>query len=122
MTNKARTKPPTMARRVSCDDLTVVVGGETYFPHYGEWVEYKGRPSVGLYIKLLGMNSASEDGLKELAKYVTAWNWTDDDNKPYPAPSAEVFTMLPTDELKWLLITAGNDVAPLVPSGGTGST
>jgi len=120
--NVQRSKPPVAPRRVSSDDLTVVIGGETYWPHAGEWVEFKGRPNVGLYVKLLDLATTSQDSLKELHKYIVAWNWTDDAGVPYAnPPTLETLLEMPAEELKWLLTHAGSDAAAATKNGGTPS-
>jgi hypothetical protein len=117
-----KTKPPTLPRRVFADDLSVVVGGEIYYPHAGEWVEFKGRPSVGLYVKLMDITSASKESLKELHKYIVAWDWTDDAGQPYVnPPTLETLLDMPPEELKWLLVNAGSDAALPTKNGGTPS-
>lgn len=117
-----QTKPPLEARRVYSDDLSIVIGGETYYPHAGEWVEFKGRPSVGLYVKLLDLATASQDSLHELHKYIVAWNWTDDAGNAYAnPPTLETLLEMPAAELKWLLVNAGNDAAIATKNGGTPS-
>ena len=115
-------KPPSNApRRVVADDLAVNYNGEVYYPHAGEWVEFKGRPSVGLYLRFMEMADASSKGIQELTPHVLAWDWTDDDGKPYPPPSVEVISGLPPEELKWLLTHASSDATP-AKNGITPST
>lgn len=123
MSNTAtKTKPPITPRKVYADDLCVVVGNEDYYPHVGEWVEFKGRPSVGLYVKLMDLANASKESLKELLKYMVAWNWTDDAGEPYAnPPTLETLLDMPSEELKWLLVHAGSDAAVLTKNGGTPS-
>jgi hypothetical protein len=123
MSNTAtKTKPPITPRRVYADALCVIVGNEDYYPHAGEWVEFKGRPSVGLYMKLLDMANASKDSLTELLKYIVAWDWTDDSGNAYAnPPTLETLLDMPPEELKWLLVNAGSDASITTKNGGTPS-
>ena len=115
------TKVP--ARRVASDDFVVTVLGEEYRPHAGEWVEFRGRLSMGQYLAMLGLMKMS--GLENLspaeisaldlsesmaklaemlARSIVAWSWTDDAGQPYPSPPVpENLTDLSIEELSYLV-------------------
>jgi len=117
-----KSKPPAVARRVYGDSLSVVYQQEVYYPHAGEYVDFKGRPSVGLYVDLMSMASNTK-GMERLASTIVGWNWTDDEGRPYEnPPTFETLMLLPTEELKWLLQKAGSDEGAQDPNGITPST
>ena len=102
-------KPPTKPRRVMADSLEVVVDGVTYQPHEGEWVEFKGRPTIGLYLALAQLGESAE-GLSRLLAQIHDWNLTDDDGACYPRPpTLEALMALPKEELTWLVANASAD-------------
>lgn len=108
-----RSKPPASARRIPSDDCTVVVGDEVYYPHAGEWVEYRGRPSVGVALGFMSGPEGSATSIKLLATEIASWNWTDDEGRPYPSPpTADDLLRLPKEELGWLIGHA-ESAAPL---------
>lgn len=96
-------------RRIYATDLAVEQEGTTYYPHAEEWVEFTGRPSVGLYIKLVDLGKTPE-GLELLHSLMTGWNWTNDVGEPYANPPEldDVYRMS-EEELGWLLAYAGRD-------------
>lgn len=96
-----RRKPPLKPRRVMADELAVDVDGETYYPHVGEWVEFKGRPSLGLYLEMTKLAESTE-GLVRLLQYIHAWTLTDDEGNAYPLELASLMRM-PKEEIAWLL-------------------
>lgn len=124
---RARRKPP--VRRVPSDDCALLVGGEAYYPHTGEWVEVVGGFSVQLVRGLgeiagLGVTTASLEGepdaerrqvaaigsafddiCRVLAQRVVAWTWTDERERPLPTPDGTPtpFLGLRAEELGWLL-------------------
>ncbi|KKM89940.1 hypothetical protein LCGC14_1243590 [marine sediment metagenome] len=119
-----QTKVP--LRRVSSDDFAVVVGGEEYHPHAGEWVEFKGSPSVEETLTLLKFSDipstlTAEDVplvkaiLEEITVYlersVIKWNWTDADKRPYPTPDG-VLRSLSFDEIGYLVEKAFAQLPP----------
>lgn len=119
-----RTKPPNRSRRVESDDLLVLDDGVAYYPHAGEWVEFKGRPSVGLYLDIMESGRTS-DNLKLIADKIAAWNWTDDDGNPYESPpTLETLKSLPAEEIAWLITrvrldlksNSKNGIAPSTPA------
>ena len=108
-----QSKPPTTPRRIYAADLAVQQAGSTYYPHAEEWVEFIGRPSVGLYIKLVDLGRSPE-GLALLHEHMSAWNWTNDAGEPYANPPAldDVYRMS-EEELGWLLAYAGREPSDL---------
>lgn len=108
-TQRGRTKPPAKTRTVCADDFTVVVDGETYYPHAGESVTFKGRLSVGLYLELTRLDQA-ETGLDLLASAITEWSFTDDEGRAYASPpTVEVLKALPAEELGWLIAASRSE-------------
>lgn len=111
------TKIPT--RTVVADDLAVEVDGETYYPHAGEVVTFRGRMSVGDYLNsaklaALGSDMSAEQvdklddlfgqTIEALAKRIVSWDWTDDAGDPLPSPpDADVLRGLATEEVQWLI-------------------
>ena len=117
-------KPPLAPRRVMADDITVEVGGETYHPHAGEYVEFKGRPSVGLYLKVAQLGESPE-ALMLLVENLHAWTLTDDGGNEYPNPPAlDSLLRMPGEELGWLLknvstVGIGDEALGNVPTPST---
>lgn len=108
----AQTKPPLTPRRVFAADLTVEVGGETYRPHEDEFVEFKGRPSVGLFVTFAQLGDSPE-AIELLLEYLVAWNWTDDEGRAYVSPpTRESLLRLPPEELTWLLTHVASEPTP----------
>jgi hypothetical protein len=119
---KGPTKPK--VRRVPSDDCILVQDGEEYAIHAGEWVEFRGRPSMGFFTMYLQLQSlgdaaqagaltaeessalgkAAEDMGDELARHIAAWTWTDDAGEPMPLPvTGEALDHLDQTEFQWLL-------------------
>ncbi len=108
-------------RRVPSDDCEVDVGGETFNPHEGEWVEIQPGASIRELKSLWAFDRLSTDldnlsgepdekirtlerlevhfdALTEwVGRRVKAWNWTDDENQLMPQPDG---TATPMRELK----------------------
>lgn len=121
-----RSKPP--KRTVKSDSFKVDQDGESYFPHAGESVTFKGRGSVRSAMTAMSLSRLSDlpsekittamdpDGimgkvLHELADNIHSWTWTDPDGEPYPErPDRELLAGLEFGELAWLLSAmAGNE-------------
>lgn len=95
------TKPPLKPRRVPADDITVEAEGVTYYPHRDEWVEFKGRPSVGLALGIEG--GPPEEVFTLLLEVIHDWTLTDDEGEPYDRPpTAAALRRLAPEELTWL--------------------
>lgn len=102
-------KPPIVPRRVMADDIAVVVGSETYHPHVGEWVEFKGRPSVGLYLQVADAGQSSQ-AVALLVKNLHAWTLTNDVGVPYPnPPSSDSVMSMAAEEFAWLIQNVSSD-------------
>lgn len=121
---KGPTKPK--ARRVPSDDCILTLDGEDYAIHAGEWVEFRGRPSMAFlarYMQFQGIREsmasgseltmessamlrrAAEDIGDELARHISAWTWTDDAGDPMPLPvKGEALDNLDQVEFQWLLM------------------
>lgn len=117
------------ARRVPSDDCQVTIGGETYTPHEGEWVELlegqtvaeisAAREFLDLQSKFDALQGEDDENRKvtalldnaftrlcsALAQRITAWSWTDDAGRPLPPPdgSPEPIKNLRTEEVYYLL-------------------
>lgn len=116
-------------RRVPSDDFTVVLQDKTYRPHAGEWVEFRGFPTVGAQLRFMraaswraktpddfaamgpdeleeamaSMTEAIESTISELAQAIVAWTWTDNEGRPYPSPPSESdLQRLSTEEIGYL--------------------
>lgn len=114
--------------RIKSDDCVVLVQGQQYHVHRGEWIEtyvgvtagqlanfdaladahevaqqVKGDPDGGRQ-SIRAMSSALQQTMEALADRITAWNWTDHTGaalpKPYKDPGA--FKTLTVDELIYL--------------------
>lgn len=113
MTRAKPRKPPMTPRQVDSDDLAVVVGGETYYPHEGEWVKFKGRPSLGLWLKLRDLGDSHEEAYGLLLQHIHSWNWTDDEGNPYEnPPTIATLLSLAKEEFQWLLVKLGSEDSP----------
>lgn len=107
-------KPPLTPRQVDSDDLAVVVGGDTYYPHEGEWVKFKGRPSMGLWLKVKALGEEESSGGEEvyalLLNHIHSWSWTDDNGDPYEnPPTIGTLLSLAKEEFGWLLAKLGDE-------------
>ena len=115
--------------RVPSDDCSIVVAGETYYPHEGEWVEVIPTLSVGGFRALRELREAgtrmlaaagepdedeqqltiADDAFTTLcaalAPRIVDWSWTDDAGRPLPKPDGrpEFLVVLRPEELGWLL-------------------
>jgi len=127
---RVRSKPP--ARRVPCDGFTLVVDGEKYYPHVGEWVEFV--PVIQLDTLLTAMTlqglqqldlgsvtaeeaaeveAAFDKVTKDLARAILRWSWTNNDSETYPEhPTKEVLRTLSLDEIMWLVGASFTGKAP----------
>lgn len=134
---KERTKPP--VRRVYADDLAVELDGQVVYPHAGEWVEFRGRPTVGQWMSdIEGLtfkaDLESETGQEALlaryrgiiatvAKSIVAWNWTNDAGEPMAPPTAETLRECLFEELTWLQRAMGGRAGETLPlTDGSPST
>lgn len=121
--------------RFETDDFAVVVNGETYHPHEGEWVElYPDRSvaevmSAGSLAKLGAQLQAAKGDTDEarqilaaisehfdtvcanLADRVVAWSWTNRRGDPLPQPdgTAGPIRRLTNEELNYLLNLAHSE-------------
>jgi hypothetical protein len=112
-----KNKPP--VRRVACDSYEVTIGGVTYYPHEGEWAEFRGGPSWQFLRDSAALASVRGSAVKDtdqtdliatidrlmefLASRLVAWNWTDDSGKPLPPPSVDVLQRIDQDEAQYLM-------------------
>lgn len=136
-------KPP--PQRIFSDAFEIVQDGTSYYPHAGEWVEYRGHGTVGAYLDglhaKLQMTAAAEtptavetlvEGafirqLEELTRTIVAWSWTDDSGEPLPSPPGiDVLRRMSMEELQWLAsrgaIATGADRAALQPGADIAET
>lgn len=123
-------KPPPI--RIPSDDCRIVLDGQEFFPHEGEWVETLAGMTVAEYKAINAMGNLAErlaqvkgdpdeeekvnaliDGQFDqicdvLAARVVAWNWTDDAGRPLPQPNGTpaIFHRLRSHELNWLVRAA----------------
>ena len=115
---KARKVP---AIRVSSDDFAVVIGEEEYRPHAGEWIEVRGKATVGDFLMASGLQQLQgleemtpdqfgeletllEGVLRQLAASIAAWSWTDDRGEAMPSPpTAEMLRALSFEELAYVI-------------------
>jgi len=120
------------ARRIPSDDCAVASGGETYYPHEGEWVEIRPVASIAevraldglrrLKVELDAAAGESDEAVRvlsimdkhfgavceSLARRMVAWSWTDDNGEPMPQPASQpkVLEQLKGDEILWLMNAA----------------
>ena len=102
--------PPT---RILSDDCVITVGEVKYNVHKNEWVDVIPIVSVVLYIAISDIQNSINDPKRmeqgfenlcsEIAHRLVAWNWTDLDDKPYPAPTKEIIKSISNEEVLWLL-------------------
>lgn len=113
---------------IESDDCAVYVGrviedgevteeGTPYYVHQGEWVELIPCRTLAELMALTDIGNMAQEGAdslrklcQELAKRITAWNWTgmDTEAPPMPQPynAPEVLEGLTDDELMWLMAAA----------------
>ena len=85
------------------DDCEVQFGDQTFYPHVGESVDFKGRPSFGLFLELADITN-NPDVMGKLASGIAGWDFTDDNGQPYEnPPTAETLKLLPNAEVGWLI-------------------
>lgn len=136
----AKSKVP--LQRLYANDLEIVLGEETYRPHFGEWVELA--PFATFDEMLLQAEIRKGDASDEVivdrqyravVRRVKAWDWTDDTGEPMPQPSEDVIRSLTPPEIGWLMRALrgsagmagaddepGNDGSPLpLPLKGEGT-
>ena len=115
--------------RVPSDDCAIVVAGETYYPHEGEWVDVIPTPSIRNYralrvlgeagTRILAAAGEPDENLQtvtiideaytavcaELADRIVDWSWTDDAGRPLPKPDGrpEPLVGLRAEEINWLV-------------------
>lgn len=107
-----KTKPPRLRRVVVGDDLPVVANGEVYHPHAGEWVEFKARPTMELYLEVNRLGE-TEEAMQRIVELLSEWDWTDDEGNAYTnPPEYKDILKLPPEEFRWLLQHAGAEVKP----------
>ena len=112
-------KPP--LRTIPSDELTLVIDGETYHPHEGEWIKVRPKLSVVAFtnaLRLYGLTSGGttfdlkdslavaelyDKSVSEVGRAIVEWNWTDDEGKPLGPPSPKVIESLNQQEFWWLL-------------------
>ena len=125
------------AKRVPSDDCVVSSDGETYYPHEGEWVEIRPVTSIAeiraldglrrLKVEFDAAKGEQDEGMRivaimdkhfgavceALARRLTAWNWTDDNDQPMPQPASQpkVIEQLKADEIMWLVNAAHGESA-----------
>ena len=102
--------PPT---RILSDDCVITVGEVKYNVHKNEWVDVIPIVSVGQYIAISDIQNSINDPKRmeqgfenlcsEIAHRLVAWNWTDLDDEPYPAPTKEIIKSISNEEVLWLL-------------------
>jgi|SRR3990167_7151580 len=111
-----RTKLP--PRRVQCDDYVVVIDGQEYRPHAGEYVCFGSSSSVADYLPLMDLVEL-KDSLDEanvgrfrqalaamvdgLESSIDDWSWTDNRGHAYAnPPDRETIADLEIEELMYL--------------------
>lgn len=117
-----RVKSKPVARRVYSDDVVVTIGDEQFYPHVGEYVEFRPGASTGTFQLLIELQSSlprmaemdSDDRTRfakllgdcatEISLRVRSWNWTDIDDVRLPSPpKPEHIRALDFNEMTWLL-------------------
>ena len=120
-------RPPT--KRIACDECPVIVDGQTYYPHEGQWVEVVPVGSMremfvmGDYSRLVVDIAAAEDDpdlapemnqratqmnqavLQVLADRIVNWNLTDAYGRELPKPNGtpQAIDRISQSEMWWLL-------------------
>lgn len=85
--------------RVDCGDFEVTIGGQTFRPHEGEWVDFNAIVPVEATLAFDRARQI-EVGPETFAEYIDAaiahvgvivrdWNWTDGDGDPLPLPRTD---------------------------------
>lgn len=122
------TKSKLPTKTIVADDLVIEFGGGEYYPHAGEGVTYRlKRLSLEDYLlqlkavsmqnemnlalknevisdkAIIELSDAATKALSILASQIVSWDWTDDNNQPYPSPpTPEVLRSLSREEMRWL--------------------
>ena len=139
MAKRKPSKPP--PRREASDSFTVTIDGKEYQPHAGEWIDWRGRGTVGSLIvslrlqKLLRVSGLDaeeaeetsglyEQVCRDIADFIVGWSWTDDSSEPYPSPPGpEVIRSLSYEELFYLVgLRFGGSTEEESKNGSTPST
>lgn len=100
------TRPPGI--RVPSDNFAVEIGGVTYHPHAGEWIEFDIQPSIADFVGALGLLRMDEQIARAQAGHIDpqleqtlaglvpaaldriiAWSWTDKRGVAYANPPTE---------------------------------
>lgn len=122
--------------RIPSDDCAVLIDGETYHPHEGEWVEmFRGQSvaemePLNALLRLQPQMEAARDDpaamaevmprMEEafravselLAERITGWSWTDMRGRALDnPPTAEALRRLDTQELNYLVMAAQGGAA-----------
>jgi len=111
-----RTKLP--LRRVQCDDYVVVIDGEEYRPHAGEYVSFGSSSSMAAYLPLMDLVELKDNVTTEnvgrfrealaalvdgLDGAIAEWSWTDNEERPYESPpNRQTIGRLEMGELMYL--------------------
>lgn len=125
------------ARRISSDDCVVIVGGEHFNPHEGEWIEVVPVQTVAdlrerialmqMQVEIEALKGEPDAEAKQmtildakfpvicamLTRVILAWNWTDLQGKPLPNPHNEpdnLERIISTDEMLWLMAATQPEV------------
>jgi hypothetical protein len=136
---KGPTKPK--VRRVLSDDCILTQDGVEYAIHAGEWVEFRGRPSMAFFTMYLSLQNLASDptnltpvetgamahvaeGIGDhLARHIAAWTWTDDAGAPLPLPTeGAALDNLDQVEFQWLLAHFLNSAGGDRPNASSPST
>lgn len=117
-------------KRISGDDYTVVLDGETYYPHADEWVELRTTQTIEDFALITQLSGAAGDDLTAtlatmrtvrdaLARRIIACEWTDvrGDLLPSP-PTAADLDRLDLNEIAWLF-RGGKSAADLIAEQDT---
>ncbi len=107
--------------RIQCDELSITVGTQTYYPHKGEYIDVRPLLTIGEKKKLVKAQAAfsvlqtsekDERVVDELygmmaalvQVFVVSWNWTDWEGDPLPqlTDSPDVIDSLVEEEIAWI--------------------
>jgi hypothetical protein len=118
-------------KQIPSDTCAVRIGGETYYPHEGEWIEVLPSPNTlretqafvrfGIAARNLEATEGDDDQVDQTDKYleqdfgvlleivakrVIAWNWTDMRGRPLPQldAKADLLRDLSDQEVYWLVL------------------